>query len=64
MINRENLSKSLVSSMNIKAGTILSKEHIKVSSPGQGLSPQFYEDLVGLQLKRDINLKIFFLIRH
>ena len=62
MINRENLSKSLVSSMNIKAGTILSKEHIKVSSPGQGLSPQFYEDLVGCELKRDINSEDFFFL--
>lgn len=62
MINRENLSKSLVSTMNLNAGTILTKEHIKVCSPGQGLSPQFYEDLVGCKLKRDINSEDFFFL--
>lgn len=39
MINRENLGKSLVSSTNLNKGTILKAEHIKVLSPGQGLSP-------------------------
>ena len=62
MINRENLSKSLVSTMTLKAGTILTKEHIKVCSPGQGLSPHFYEDLLGCELKRDINSEDFFFL--
>tara|TARA_B100000780_G_C21093745_1_gene440937 strand:- start:691 stop:1752 length:1062 start_codon:yes stop_codon:yes gene_type:complete len=62
MINRENLSKSLVSSMPLNAGTRLTKEHIKVCSPGQGLSPQFFEDLVGSELKRDIKSEDFFFL--
>ena len=62
MINRENLSKSLVASISLKAGTRLTKEHIKVCSPGQGLSPQFFEDLVGCELKRDINSEDFFFL--
>ena len=55
MINRENLSKSLVSSMPLKEGTVLEEKHIKVCSPGQGLSPQFYEELLGSKLKRNVD---------
>lgn len=62
MINRENLSKSLVSSMSLQAGTKIKKEHIKVCSPGQGLSPQFLEDLIGSELKRDIKSEDFFFL--
>ena len=62
MINRENLSKSLVASISLKAGTKITKEHIKVCSPGQGLSPQFFEDLVGCELKRDIDSEDFFFL--
>ena len=62
MINRENLSKSLVSSTDLKSGTILKKEHIKVCSPGQGLSPQYFNDLVGSKLKRDMKSEDFFFL--
>ena len=62
MINRENLSKSLVSSTALQAGTIIKKEHIKVCSPGQGLSPQFLEDLIGSELKRDVKSEDFFFL--
>ncbi|MCB1145076.1 MAG: N-acetylneuraminate synthase family protein [Leptospiraceae bacterium] len=60
MINRENLSKSLVSSVELKKGTIISQEHIKVLSPGQGLSPQSYEKLIGRVLQRDMKAEDFF----
>lgn len=60
MINRENLAKSLVASKKLKKGTILKKEHIKVLSPGQGLSPQYFEDLVGCELKHDMNKEDYF----
>jgi sialic acid synthase SpsE len=39
MINRENLGKSLAAASPLKKGTVLGAEHIKVCSPGQGLSP-------------------------
>ena len=55
MINRENLAKSLMASMDIKAGTLLESKHIKVCSPGQGLSPQFYDELLGKVIKRNMN---------
>lgn len=60
MINRENLGKSLVSSRPLKRGDVLSAADIKVRSPGQGLSPQRYEDLVGRTLDRDMLEEDFF----
>lgn len=60
MINRENLGKSLVASSPLKKGVVLSPEHIKVRSPGQGLSPQRYEELLGKTLSRDMALEDFF----
>lgn len=60
MINRENLGKSLVASKDLPKGTILSAEHIKVRSPGQGLSPQHYEELLGKTLHRDLSTEDFF----
>ncbi|QWD28806.1 TIM barrel protein [Polynucleobacter paneuropaeus] len=60
MINRENLAKSLVAAKKLSKGTILSAEHIKVRSPGQGLSPQNYEFLLGRVLAHDMAEEDFF----
>jgi sialic acid synthase SpsE/sugar phosphate isomerase/epimerase len=60
MINRENLAKSLVASVPLSAGTVLKPEHINVRSPGQGLSPQLYDQLVGRTLNRDMKAEDFF----
>ena len=60
MINRENLAKSLVATKTLSKGTILSAEHIKVRSPGQGLSPQNYEALLGRVLQHDMAEEDFF----
>ncbi len=60
MINRENLGKSLVANGHLKKGSILKKSDIKVRSPGQGLSPQYYEKLIGKVLKRDMADEDFF----
>lgn len=60
MINRENLGKSLVASKPLKKGTFLKEDDIKVLSPGQGLSPQFYESLIGLELNRDVEFEDYF----
>jgi len=62
MINRENLSKSLVSSMPLKEGTVLEEKHIKVCSPGQGLSPQYFDKLLGSKLKRNLDSEDFFFL--
>lgn len=60
MINRENLSKSLIANEDIKAGEKITKEHIKVQSPGQGISPQKYHLLLGKVANRNINNDDFF----
>ncbi len=60
MINRENLSKSLVASRDLKIGDIVKENDIKVLSPGQGLSPQNFESLIGIKLKRNIDFENYF----
>jgi N-acetylneuraminate synthase len=60
IINRENLSKSLIASRPLKLGTVLAPEDISVRSPGQGLSPQCYESLLGKILHRDMEEEDFF----
>lgn len=60
MINRENLSKSLVASRALKKGEKISQEDILVRSPGQGLSPQNYDRLLGCTLQRDVGSQDFF----
>ena len=60
MINRENLGKSLVAATYLQKGTLLKPADIKVLSPGQGLSPHKYEELIGHELKRDMQEEDFF----
>jgi sialic acid synthase SpsE/sugar phosphate isomerase/epimerase len=60
MVNRENLGKSLVAATTLEKGLILGPEHIKVRSPGQGLSPQNYEKLLGRTLHHDMREEDFF----
>ncbi len=60
MINRENLSKSLVAARPLAKGSVIGAADIKVRSPGQGLSPQKYEQLVGRTLTRDMEEEDFF----
>jgi sialic acid synthase SpsE/sugar phosphate isomerase/epimerase len=60
MINRENLGKSLVSTKALTTGTTLTAADIKVRSPGQGLSPQSYEKLLGRTLGHDMKEEDFF----
>jgi len=60
MINRENLGKSLVSTKVLTTGTVLTAADIKVRSPGQGLSPQSYERLLGRTLRHDMIEEDFF----
>lgn len=60
MINRENLGKSLVAAKDLKKGDILKEVDIKILSPGQGLSPQNFENLLGKKLHRDISLEDYF----
>lgn len=60
MINRENLGKSLVAAAPMKKGAIIRPEDVQVRSPGQGLSPQNYEKLLGRTLQHDMDVEDFF----
>ena len=60
MINRENLGKSLVAARDLQKGDILAASDIKILSPGQGLSPQNFESLLGKKLHRDISFEDYF----
>ena len=60
MINRENLAKSLVASTQLAKGTVILPKHIKILSPGQGLSPQHYDNLLGKVLRRDVEEEDYF----
>jgi sialic acid synthase SpsE/sugar phosphate isomerase/epimerase len=60
MINRENLAKSLVAACDLPRGTTIKPEHVKVRSPGQGISPQKFEELIGKTLKRDMKDEDYF----
>jgi sialic acid synthase SpsE/sugar phosphate isomerase/epimerase len=62
MINRENLAKSLVAARPLKAGSTVRKEDVRVLSPGQGLSPQYFEELIGIVLDRDMVEEDYFFI--
>ena len=60
MINRENLSKSIVASRVLKKGTVITEGDVKVRSPGQGLSPQKLNQLLGKRLQRDMSEEDYF----
>lgn len=60
LINRENLSKSLVAARPLRRGTPLTDDDIAVRSPGQGLSPLKLEQLVGRTLMRDMAADDYF----
>lgn len=50
LMNREVLAKSLVAACPIPAGTPISREMIRIQSPGQGLQPYRLDDLLGRSL--------------
>ena len=54
LLNRENLSKSVIATKNIKEGEIFDAEMFRVASPGQGLAPYKLELLLGKSANRNI----------
>jgi sialic acid synthase SpsE/sugar phosphate isomerase/epimerase len=47
LINRENLSKSIVARHDLPVGQIITAEDLEIRSPGQGLQPNRFQELVG-----------------
>ena len=54
LLNRENLSKSVVAARSINPGEIFSRECLRVASPGQGLAPYKLEQLIGKTCQRNL----------
>lgn len=59
-MNRVTLAKSLVSSRDLPAGTVLSAGDVLVKSPGRGLQPNALPKLLGRTLGRDMASGDFF----
>lgn len=60
MINRQVLRKSLVAARDLSAGTVVTRDMVAVKGPGKGLTPQRLDELVGVQLDRDIRADEYF----
>ena len=54
LLNRENLSKSVIAAKNIKEGELFTSDMLRVASPGQGLAPYRLELLLGKTANRSI----------
>lgn len=54
LLNRENLSKSVIAARHIAAGEIFEESALRVASPGQGLAPYRLSELLGRKAKRTI----------
>jgi sialic acid synthase SpsE len=48
------LRKSIVAKRDLRKGTILTEEDITVKSPGTGISPIYWDKIIGRELKQDI----------
>ncbi|MBL7074370.1 N-acetylneuraminate synthase family protein [candidate division KSB1 bacterium] len=60
LIVREGLAKSLVASMEIRRGDVITEEGISIRSPGKGLPPYRKKELIGKTAKRDFKEGDFF----
>ncbi len=47
-------TKSLVASRNLASGTILQTEHLRLKKPGNGLSAEFLEKVIGKRLRQNL----------
>jgi pseudaminic acid synthase len=47
--------RSIYVSKNIRAGEMLTKDHLKIIRPGLGLSPRYFDLVIGRQVKKDVS---------
>jgi len=59
LLNRENLSKSVVAATAIRRGEVLTEDKLRVASPGQGLAPYRLPELLGKLAQRDMRIGDF-----
>jgi len=60
LMNRENLSKSLIINCDLKSGEVIEESMIDIKSPGKGLQPNHKKDLVGTLANHDFTSGDFF----
>jgi sialic acid synthase SpsE/sugar phosphate isomerase/epimerase len=60
MMNREMLAKSLIAKRDIAIGDLISAEMLESRSPGQGLSPNRRDELIGRKAQRPMKAGDFF----
>lgn len=60
MMNRANLAKSLVTTRDLSAGDLITRDAVTVKSPGRGLQPNHLEELIGRTVHRAIPAGDFF----
>jgi N-acetylneuraminate synthase len=53
--NKKTVRKSLIANQKISCGEILTREKIKIKRPGTGLSPEFLNIVLGMEVKREIS---------
>ncbi|GAA0078693.1 N-acetylneuraminate synthase [Clostridium sp. CTA-5] len=59
-LNTRNVArKSLVASVNIKKGELISQDNITVKRPGNGISPKYINNIIGKKATADINADDF-----
>jgi sialic acid synthase SpsE len=54
LLNRENLSKSVIAARDIEKGDAFDETSLRVASPGQGLAPYRLPELIGRKAARNI----------
>ena len=64
ILNRENLGKSIMAADLIPRGTIISRQHLAVRSPGQGLKPTEMDKLIGRKVIKEIQKDDFIFFIH
>jgi pseudaminic acid synthase len=47
--------RSIYVAKNIRAGETLTKDHLKIIRPGLGLSPRYFDLVIGRQVKKDVS---------
>jgi N-acetylneuraminate synthase/sialic acid synthase len=56
--------KSIVANKNLKAGHIINMEDINFKSPGGGLHPYMYKEILGKKINRDLNEDSIILLKY
>lgn len=61
VMNRQVLRKSLIATRDLPIGTVITREMVGIKGPGKGLFPNQLDQLLGVQLTRDIQANDYFI---